>query len=119
MLFFFSNSVDFMLCFILNTTGEDGDRAFDLMKECIGQVVRRCGIDSVNYCVVSSNHGVPLQHVRFDKIFETEEELVKEISAIERQSDRLTTLDQDLHETLEAFPKPNASKRVCDAGLWN
>ena len=62
---------------------------------------------------------MPLQHVRFDKIFETEEDLVEEISAIERQSDRLTTLDQDLHEALEAFPKPNASKRVCDAGLWN
>ena len=109
-----------MLCFILNTTGEDGDRAFDLMKECIGQVVRKCGIDSVSYCVVSSsNHGEPLQHVRFDKIFETGEELVKEISAIERQSKRLTTLDDDLHEALEAFSEPNASKRVCADDLWN
>ena len=92
----------------------------DLTSECIGQVVRKCGIDSVNYCVVSSgNHGVPLQHVRFDKTFETKEELMKEISAIERQSKRLTTLDHDLHEALEAFPQPNASKRVCADDLWN
>ena len=108
-----------MLCFILNTTGEDGDRAFDLIKECIGQVVRKCGIDSVKYCVVSSNHGEPHQHVSFDKKFRTEEELVEEISAIERQSKRLTTLDDDLHKALEAFPEPNARKRVCADDLWN
>ena len=108
-----------MLCFILNTTGKDGDRTFDLMKECIGQVVRKCGIDSVSYCVVSSHYGEPLQHVRFDKKFATEEELVREIAAIERQSNRLTTLDDDLHEALEAFHSPNASKRVCADDLRN
>lgn len=109
-----------MLCFILNTTGEDGDRVFNLMKECMGEVVRKCGIDSVNYCVVSSkNHGDPTQHVRFDEKFATEEELVKKISAIERQSERLTKLDDDLHEALGAFPEPNASERVCADDLWN
>ena len=102
-----------MLCFILYTTGKDGDRTFDLMKECIGQVVRKCGIDSVKYCVVSSNYGEPLQHVRFDKKFATEEELVRKIAAIKRQSNRLTRLDNDLHEAFEAFPLPKESKRVC------
>lgn len=92
-------------------TGDTGEKTFDLMKNCITQVIRKCGIESVNYCVVSDRNGQAFQYVSFESHFDTEEALMKEILGIGRQR-KLSTLDDDLHEALTAFPAPNATKSV-------
>ena len=66
----------------------------------------------MNYCVISNKHGEAFQHVTFQRRFDKECSLVKEILALERET-KHATLDDDVHEAGIVFEGQTARKKVC------
>lgn len=59
-------------------------------------------------------HGEAYQHVTFQRQFENECSLVKEILAMERDTKRTrATIDDDVQEALLVFEGQTARKKVC------
>ena len=42
------------------------------MKQGISELVRECGVRSVNYCVIGNKHGEAFQPVTFQRRFDKE-----------------------------------------------
>ena len=82
------------------------------MKQGISRLVHQCGVTSVNYCVISNRHGEAFQHVKFERRFDKECSLVKEILALERETKHVT-LDDYVHEAGNVFEGQTARKKVC------
>lgn len=84
------------------------------MTQSMSRVIHQCGVRCVNYCVISSRNGEAYQHVAFQKQFDNECSLVKEILAMERDNKRTrATIDDDVHEAGIAFVDQTARKKVC------
>lgn len=66
----------------------------------------------MNYCIISNKHGEAYQHVTFQRRFDKECSLVREILAMERET-KHATLDDDVHEAGNVFEGQTARKKVC------
>lgn len=55
------------LCFILNAIGKRGKDDFRKMIDCIRYMVRKIGVRSANYCLITFKKGKAFQHIRFDE----------------------------------------------------
>lgn len=82
------------------------------MKQGISGLVRQCGVRSVNYCVITNKHGEAFQPVTFQRRFDKESSLVKEILELERET-KQAALDDDVLEAENVFKSQTARKKVC------
>lgn len=98
-------SVELELCFILNATGKKGKDDFKKMIGCIKYMIRRVGVKSVNYCLISFKKGKAFQHVRFDdnSIFKDDEDLFRRLNALNPPVNCCPALHDDFDQAAEAF----------------
>lgn len=117
-------SADLELCFILNATGKKGKDDFKKMIGCIKYMIRKIGVKSVNYCLISFKKGKAFQYVRFDDnaSFKTDKgRLVKKLDVLNPAVNCCPALHDDFQQASEAFKnhviritskKVNASESV-------
>lgn len=98
-------SVELELCFILNATGKKGKDDFKKMIGCIKYMIKRVGVKSVNYCLISFKKGKAFQHVRFDdnSIFKDDEDLFRRLNALNPPVNCCPALHDDFDQAAEAF----------------
>ena len=111
-MFVFFKFPDCSICFILHTAGSNEEKGFDLMKQGIKELVDKCGVRSVNYCVISNKHGEAFQPVTFQRRFEKGSSLVQEISALEVEM-KHAALDEHVLEAEKVFKGQTNRKKVC------
>ena len=80
------------------------------MKQGISELIRLCGVRSVNYCVISKKHGEAFQPVTFQRRFDKKSSLVTEILALERETEHAAL---DVLEAKNVFEGQTARKKVC------
>ena len=83
-MFVFFKFTDCSICFIFHTAVNAEEIGFHLMKRGMSGLVHQCGVRSVNYCVISNKNGEAFQPVTFQRQFDEESSLVREILALER-----------------------------------
>lgn len=98
-------SVELELCFILNATGKKGKDDFKKMIGCIKYMIKRVGVKTVNYCLISFKKGKAFQHVRFDdnSIFKDDEDLFRRLNALNPPVNCCPALHDDFDQAAEAF----------------
>ena len=101
-MFVFFKFTDCSICFILHTAGNKEEKDFSFMKQGISELIRLCGVRSVNYCVISKKHGEAFQPVTF--------QLVTEILALERETEHAAL---DVLQAKNVFEGQTARKKVC------
>ena len=84
-MFVFFKFTDCSICFIFHTAENGEETDFHLIKRCMSGLVHQCGVRSVNYCVISSKNLKVFQPVTFQRKFDEESSLVREILALERE----------------------------------
>lgn len=111
-------SVELELCFILNATGKKGKDDFKKMIGCIKYMIKRIGVKSVNYCLISFKKGKAFQHVSFDanSFFKDDEDLLfRRLDALNPPVNCCPALHDDFDQAAEAFKTKAiriASKKV-------
>ena len=112
-MFDFFEFTDCSICFILHTAVNGEETGFNLMKRGMSGLVHQCGVRSVNYCVINNKHGEAFQPVTFQRRFDKESSLVREIFALERETKHARALDDDVLKAKEVFKEHTNRKKVC------
>lgn len=103
------------LCFILNAIGKRGKDDFKKMIDCIRYMVRKIGVRSANYCLITFKKGKAFQHIRFDEnelLKSGGELLLKKLDILARNPsvNCSPALHDDFDQASEAFDKPSRSR---------
>lgn len=96
------------LCFILNAIGKRGKDDFRKMIDCIRYMVRKIGVRSANYCLITFKKGKAFQHIRFDEnelLKNGDELLLKKLDILARNPsvNCSPALHDDFDQASEAF----------------
>lgn len=96
------------LCFILNAIGKRGKDDFKKMIDCIRYMVRKIGVTSANYCLITFKKGKAFQHIRFDEkelLKNGDELLLKKLDILARNPsvNCSPALHDDFDQASEAF----------------
>ncbi|XP_044173143.1 uncharacterized protein LOC114958471 [Acropora millepora] len=115
------------LCFIMNATGKKAQEDFAKIKECIKVLIRRIGVSSTNYCIISFKKGKAFQHVAFNKkvtykndegrvVFQNDtNHLIRKLDSLNVSRNCTPALHDDFEQALKAFEHDaprNSSKKV-------
>ena len=112
-MFVFFKFTDCSICFIFHTSRKGEETDFHLMKRGMSGLVHQCGVRSVNYCVISNKNGEAFQPVTFQRQFDEESSLVREILALERETGPAELID-DVREAVNVFRHCQTErKKVC------
>ena len=101
------------LAFVISTTAVDQDKNFEKTKEIIKETVEKFGLQRVRYTLITFG-ATPDVRIRFDNVFDTEEELGKLIDNVKKSLGE-AALDKALEEARYLFAlaedaRPNATK---------
>jgi len=94
------------------------------MIGCIKYMIRRIGVKSANYCLISFRKGKAFQHVRFDfnSFFKDDKDLLfKRLDALNPPVNCCTALHDDFEQAVEAFKSQAiriSSKKVNDELIY-
>lgn len=125
--FSFINAAELDLCFIMNATGKKAQEDFAKIKECIKVLIRRIGVSSTNYCIISFKKGKAFQHVAFNKkvtykndedrvVFQNDtNHLIRKLDSLNVSGNCTPALHDDFEQALKAFKHDaprNSSKKV-------
>lgn len=96
------------LCFILNAIGKRGKDDFRKMIDCIRYMVRKIGVRSAKYCLITFKKGKAFQHIRFDEnelLKNGDELLLKKLDILPRNPsvNCSPALHDDFDQASEAF----------------
>jgi len=93
------------------------------MISCIKYIIRRIGVSSVNYCVISFKRGKAFQHVTFDNnaSFETERgrvvfkndrgHLIRKLNSLNPPEHCSPALQDDFEQAYTAFKSDTVQRR--------
>ena len=101
------------LGFVISTTAVDQDKNFEKTKEIIKKTVDKFGLHRVRYSLITFG-ATPDVKIRFDNVFDTEEELGKLVDNVKKAFGD-AALDKALEEARYLFAlaedaRPNAMK---------
>lgn len=101
------------LAFVISTTAVDQEKNFEKTKEIIKGTVEKFGLNRVRYSLITFG-ATPDVKIRFDNVFDTEEELGKFVDNVKKAIGE-AALDKALEEARYLFAlaedvRPNASK---------
>lgn len=101
------------LAFVISTTAVDQDKNLEKMKEIIKETVETFGLHRVRYSLITFG-ATPDVKIRFDSVFDTEEELGNVVDSVKRALGN-AALDKALEEARYLFAlaedaRPNAMK---------
>lgn len=101
------------LAFVISTTAVDQDKNFEKTKEIIKETVEKFGLHRVRYSLIAFG-ATPDVRIRFDNVFDTEEELGKLVDNVKKAMGD-AALDKALEEArylyaLAEDARPNAMK---------
>ena len=130
----FINAAELDLCFILNATGKEAKEDFAKIKECIKVLIRKIGVSSTNYCIISFKKGKAFQHVAFNKkvtykndeggvVFQNDaSQLIRKLDSLNVSGNCTPALHDDFEQALNAFKHDatrNSSKKVTNKQTYS
>lgn len=99
---------------MMTATSEVADQAFQLMKKCIGYVIRKHGNQRANFQVIIQGDDSLSKKICFNSKFSDKSALLKSVDELQRGTATLPALHKDFELACNAFKsenvQPNAEK---------